>query len=88
MAEPINRPLDDEEQDNPRQSQGRPNVDSYEDAEEYVLRRKRPGVVKRGFRKFKEDVSHSSQVEDGSLAQYLKEGFRAVFPKKNKKDGK
>lgn len=88
MAEPINQPLDDEEQDNPRQSQDRPKVDSYEDAEEYVLRRKRPGVVKRGFRKFKEDVSHSSQMDDDSLAQYIKKGFKAVFPKKNKKDGK
>lgn len=71
MAEPMNQ-----------QENNNPDVE-YED-DNIVVKKKKPGVLKKGFRRFKSDISHSAQVEDDSLAQYIHKGFRSMFPKRNK----
>lgn len=71
MAEPMNQ-----------QENNNPDVE-YED-DNIVVKKKKPGVLKKGVRRFKSDISHSAQVEDNSLAQYIHKGFRSMFPKRNK----
>lgn len=65
-----------------QQENNNPDVE-YED-DNIVVKKKKPGVLKKGVRRFKSDISHSAQVEDDSLAQYIHKGFRSMFPKRNK----
>ncbi|MDK7284299.1 hypothetical protein [Staphylococcus pettenkoferi] len=40
------------------------------------------GFIKKGLRRFKSDIKHSSRVEEGSLIDMVAKGYKRLFPKK------
>ncbi|WP_407807703.1 hypothetical protein [Staphylococcus aureus] len=55
---------------------------SEEQLENQVSPKKKKGIVKRGYAKFKEDVKHGSRVEQGSLIDEVRKFYRSIFPKR------
>ncbi|HDA5091094.1 TPA: hypothetical protein PD879_002498 [Staphylococcus aureus] len=44
--------------------------------------KKKPNIIKRGYRSMKEDIKHGSRVEEGSIIDVVHKTYRSMFPKK------